>query len=85
MTLALFLSLLVKSSLIAAAGLIVARFVARRAVDRVDILRTTVCLLLAPPVLAAVLRTNCHESAHISATPRWADHPSRRRARRVSA
>ncbi|WP_312063484.1 M56 family metallopeptidase, partial [Brevundimonas sp.] len=55
MSLALFLSLLVKSSLIAAAGLIVARFVARRAVDRVDILRATVCLLLALPVLAAVL------------------------------
>ena len=55
MSLALFLSLLVKSSLIAAVGLIVARFVARRAADRVDILRATVCLLLALPFLAAVL------------------------------
>ncbi|HEY1073955.1 M56 family metallopeptidase, partial [Brevundimonas sp.] len=55
MSLALFLSLLVKSSLVAAAGLIVARLAARRAADRVDILRATVCLLLALPVLAAVL------------------------------
>ena len=55
MSLALFLSLLVKSSLIAAVGLIVARFGARRAADRVDILRATVCLLLALPVLAAIL------------------------------
>ncbi len=55
MSLALFLSLLVKSSLITAAGLIVARFAARRAADRADILRATVCLLLALPVLAAVL------------------------------
>lgn len=55
MSLALFLSLLVKSSLIAASGLIVARFVARRAADRVDILRATVCLMLALPVLVAVL------------------------------
>ena len=67
MSLALFLSLLVKSSLIAAAGLIVARFVARRAAERVDILRATICLLLALPLLVP------------SVVSWWLDRPSRLR------
>jgi len=78
-SLALFLSLLVKSSLIAAAGLIVARFVARRAADRVDILRATVCLLLALPVLVmvlpavelALLPASSVEAASAPLTPLW--------------
>ncbi len=49
MTWALLAALLVKSSLIAAAGLAGARFLTQRAVDRVDILRAAVCLLLACP------------------------------------
>lgn len=79
MSLALFLSLLVKSSLIAAAGLIVARFVARRAADRVDILRATVCLLLALPVLVtalpavelALLPAASVDAASAPMTPLW--------------
>jgi beta-lactamase regulating signal transducer with metallopeptidase domain len=53
MTWTLIAALLVKSSLIAGAGLACARLVAQRSVDRVDILRATVCLLLALPVIAA--------------------------------
>jgi beta-lactamase regulating signal transducer with metallopeptidase domain len=55
MTLALFLSLLIKSGLVAGAGLAAAQLIARRAADRVDILRATVCVLLALPVIAALL------------------------------
>lgn len=55
MTLALLVSLLVKSSLIAGAGLACARFLTQRPVDRVDILRGTVCLLLALPVIMNLL------------------------------
>ncbi len=55
MTWLLLVSLLVKSSLIAAAGLASARFLAQRAVDRADILRAAVCLLLALPVVMNVL------------------------------
>lgn len=51
----LLLSLLVKSSVVAGAGLACARFLAQRPVDRVDILRGTVCLLLAIPVIMNVL------------------------------
>ncbi|OYW29378.1 MAG: peptidase M56 [Caulobacter sp. 12-67-6] len=57
MTWALLLSLLVKSSLVAGAGLACARFLAQRPVDRVDILRGAVCLLLALPVIMNVLPT----------------------------
>lgn len=55
MTWTLLLSLLVKSSVVAGAGLACARFLAQRPVDRVDILRATVCLLLAIPVIMNVL------------------------------
>ena len=55
MTATLLLSLLIKSSFVAGAGLACARFLAQRAVDRVDILRGTVCLLLALPVIMNVL------------------------------
>lgn len=55
MTAGLLLSLLVKSSLIAGAGLACARFLAQRPVDRVDILRATVCLLLALPIIMNIL------------------------------
>lgn len=55
MTWVLLLSLLIKSSVVAVAGLACARFVAQRSVDRVDILRATVCLLLALPVIMNVL------------------------------
>jgi hypothetical protein len=55
MTWTLLVALLVKSSLVAAAGLACARFLAQRAVDRVDILRATVCLLLALPVIMNLL------------------------------
>jgi len=55
MTWTLLLSLLVKSSVIAGAGLACARFLAQRPADRVDILRATVCLLLAIPVIMNVL------------------------------
>jgi beta-lactamase regulating signal transducer with metallopeptidase domain len=55
MTLALFLSLLIKSGLVAGAGLLAAQLIARRAADRVDILRAAVCVLLALPVAAALL------------------------------
>jgi beta-lactamase regulating signal transducer with metallopeptidase domain len=51
----LLLSLLIKSSLVAGAGLACARFLAQRPVDRVDILRATVGLLLAIPVIMNVL------------------------------
>jgi len=47
--------LALKSAIVAGAGLIVARLLARNAEDRVDILRATVCLLLALPVAAALL------------------------------
>ena len=55
MTWTLLLSLLVKSSIIAGAGLACARFLALRPVDRADILRAAVCLLLAIPVIMNVL------------------------------
>jgi beta-lactamase regulating signal transducer with metallopeptidase domain len=55
MTWTLLVSLLVKSSLVAGAGLACARFLTQRPVDRVDILRATVCLLLALPVIMNVL------------------------------
>lgn len=55
MTWTLLLSLLVKSSVVAGAGLACARFLAQRPVDRVDILRATVGLLLAIPVIMNVL------------------------------
>jgi beta-lactamase regulating signal transducer with metallopeptidase domain len=55
MTLALFLSLLIKSGLVAGAGLAAAHWIGRTAADRVDILRATVCVLLALPVIAALL------------------------------
>jgi beta-lactamase regulating signal transducer with metallopeptidase domain len=55
MTWILLLSLLIKSSVVAGAGLACARFAAQRSVDRVDILRATVCLLLALPVIMNVL------------------------------
>jgi beta-lactamase regulating signal transducer with metallopeptidase domain len=51
----LLFSLLVKSSVVAGAGLACARFLAQRPVDRVDILRATVGLLLAIPVIMNVL------------------------------
>jgi beta-lactamase regulating signal transducer with metallopeptidase domain len=55
MTWVLLLSLLIKSSVVAGAGLACARFMAQRPVDRVDILRGAVCLLLALPVIMNVL------------------------------
>jgi beta-lactamase regulating signal transducer with metallopeptidase domain len=55
MTWTLLVSLLVKSSLVSGAGLACARFLTRRPVERVDILRATVCLLLALPVIMNVL------------------------------
>lgn len=55
MTWALLLSLLVKSSLIAGAGLVCSRLLAQRPVDRVDILRGVTVLLLALPVVMAIL------------------------------
>lgn len=57
MTWTLLLSLLVKSSLIAGAGLICARVLSRRPAERADILRGVVCLLLTLPILMAVLPT----------------------------
>jgi beta-lactamase regulating signal transducer with metallopeptidase domain len=51
----LLVSLLIKSSLIAGAGLACARFLAQRPVDRADTLRGAVCLLLALPVIMNVL------------------------------
>ena len=55
MTWPLLVSLLIKSSLVAGAGLVCARFLAQRPADRVDILRGAVCLLLALPVIMNVL------------------------------
>ncbi|NBW11795.1 MAG: M56 family metallopeptidase, partial [Caulobacteraceae bacterium] len=59
MTLPLFLSLLIKSGLVAGAGLAAAHGIGRRPAaqpaDSVDILRATVCVLLLLPVVAAVL------------------------------
>ena len=55
MTWTLLLTLLVKSSLIAGAGLFLAPVLSRRPADRVDILRGAVCLLLAMPVISALL------------------------------
>ncbi|MBG7614039.1 M56 family metallopeptidase, partial [Brevundimonas sp. BAL450] len=54
MTLALLIALLAKTSLIAGVGLLLARFATRRPVERVDILRGTVLMLLALPALMAV-------------------------------
>ncbi|MBO9543695.1 M56 family metallopeptidase [Caulobacter sp.] len=55
MTWILLISLLVKSSLVAGAGLICSRYMTRRPVERVDILRGTVCLLLALPAIMNML------------------------------
>ncbi len=55
MTWALLVSLLAKSSLVAGAGLVCARRLTRDPVERVDILRGAVCLLLALPVIMNVL------------------------------
>lgn len=55
MTWTLLISLLVKSSLIAGGGLALSRHLTRRPVERVDILRGTVCLLLALPVIMNAL------------------------------
>ena len=55
MTWTLLFSLLVKSSIVAGAGLACARFLAQRPTERVDILRATVCLLLAIPVIMNAL------------------------------
>ncbi|MEJ2817089.1 M56 family metallopeptidase, partial [Caulobacter sp. CCG-8] len=55
MTWILLISLLAKSSLVAAVGLACARLLTQRAVERVDILRATVCLLLALPVIMNLL------------------------------
>ena len=54
MTLDVLIALLAKSSLIAGVGLLLTRFATRRPVERVDILRGTVLMLLALPVLMAV-------------------------------
>lgn len=55
MTWLLLISLLAKSSLVAGAGLACSRYITRRAVERVDILRGTVCLLLALPAIMNML------------------------------
>lgn len=55
MTWTLLISLLVKSSLIAGGGLAASRHLTQRPVERVDILRGTVCLLLALPVIMNAL------------------------------
>ncbi|WP_421739665.1 M56 family metallopeptidase [Caulobacter sp.] len=70
MTWTLLLALLVKSSLVSGAGLACARFLAQRPVDRVDILRATVCLLLALPVVMNVLPAL--DLALLPATPPYA-------------
>ncbi|HEY1225292.1 MAG TPA: M56 family metallopeptidase, partial [Brevundimonas sp.] len=57
MTWTLILALLVKSSLIAGAGLLLAPTLSRRPADRVDVLRGAVCLLLALPLISALLPT----------------------------
>lgn len=51
MSTALLIALLAKSSVVAGLGLGLSHLVARRAEDRVDVLRATVCILLALPVL----------------------------------
>lgn len=75
MTWALVASLLIKSSLVAGAGLACARFLTQRAIDRVDILRGTVCLLLALPVimdlLPAVNLALLPPSPPITTPPTW--------------
>lgn len=55
MTWILLISLLAKSSLVAGAGLACSRYMTRRPVERVDILRGTVCLLLALPAIMNML------------------------------
>ena len=55
MTWTLLLSLLAKSSLVAGAGLACSRYMTRRPVERVDILRGAVCLLLALPAIMNML------------------------------
>lgn len=55
MTWTLLISLLIKSSLIAGVGLTASRHLTQRPVERVDILRGTVCLLLALPVIMNAL------------------------------
>ena len=52
---ALILSLALKSAVIAGAGVLCAMTLARGAADRANILRATVCLLLALPVVALAL------------------------------
>ncbi|MDP3377900.1 MAG: M56 family metallopeptidase, partial [Brevundimonas sp.] len=52
---ALILSLALKSAVIAGAGLLCAKALARGASDRANILRATVCLLLALPLVALAL------------------------------
>ena len=53
MTVALLVALLAKSSVVAGLGLGLSYLAARRAEDRVDVLRATVCILLALPVFMA--------------------------------
>jgi hypothetical protein len=59
MSWSLLIALLIKSSVVAGAGLTLARFLGRFLAlgprERVDILRATVCLLLALPVIMALL------------------------------
>ena len=55
MTWTLLISLLAKSSLVAGAGLAASRFLTRNPIERVDILRATVGLLLALPVIMNAL------------------------------
>ncbi|MDR7232125.1 beta-lactamase regulating signal transducer with metallopeptidase domain [Caulobacter sp. BE264] len=55
MTWTLLISLLIKSSLIAGVGLAASRHLTQRPIERVDILRGTVCLLLALPVIMNAL------------------------------
>lgn len=53
MTVALLIALLAKSAVVALLGLILSATVARRAADRADVLRATVCLLIALPLMMA--------------------------------
>lgn len=53
MSTGLLIALLAKSSVVAGLGLGLSHLVARRSEDRVDVLRATVCILLALPVLMA--------------------------------
>ncbi|MFC5342434.1 M56 family metallopeptidase [Brevundimonas staleyi] len=53
MSAALLIALLAKSSVVAGLGLGLSHLIARRAEDRVDVLRATVCILLALPLFMA--------------------------------